>query len=84
MSLENLFLLVSIIFFIVYSIRYKDDIIKRLIILAIGSFITYILIYLLLFKYNDFNIYLVSKSILLFIALDQLYFYTFINKKRNN
>lgn len=84
MSLENLFLSVSIIFFVVYIIRYKNELIKRIIILFIGSFVTYVLVYLLLFRNSDFNIYLISKSILLFIALDQLYFYTFRYKNRDN
>lgn len=76
MSLDNLFLLNSIIFFIVYVIRYKNELTKKLIILLIGSTIILIFLYLLLLK-HEFNIYSISKSILLFIALDQLYFYTF-------
>lgn len=84
MNLENLFLLVSMIFFLVYIIRYKDKLIKRICILTIASLLIYVLVYLLLLQKNDFNIYLISKSILIFIALDQLYFYTFSNKKKAN
>lgn len=73
MTLDNLMLLNSILFFIVYIIRYKDELLKRLIILVIGSVVVYIFIYFMFLK-ASLTIYSISKSILLFVLLDQLHF----------
>lgn len=82
MSTDKIFLLNAVLFFIIYAMRYKDELFKRLIIFAIGSAIAYLIMHLLIFKKDYFNIYTLSSSILLFIALDWIYYLVFVDKKK--
>lgn len=82
MSTDKIFLLNAVMFFIIYIIRYKEELFKRLIILIIGSAVAYLIIHLLIFKKDYFNIYTLSSSILLFTALDWIYYLVFVDKKK--
>lgn len=82
MSTDKIFLLNAVLFFIIYVMRYKDELFKRLIILVIGSTIAYLIMHLLILKKDYFNIYTLSSSILLFTALDWIYYLVFIDKRK--
>ena len=82
MTLENQFLLISLLFLVVYVMRYKDELPKRIGILCVGSAVCYAVVYLLLLRGNGFSLYQVSQSMLLFTALDQLLYYALGAKRK--
>lgn len=73
MNTDYIYIILSFIFIVVYILRYRNNLSKRLGFLAIGSFIIYMIIAKMLTA--KFNLLYVSKSILLYILIDQAIFY---------
>lgn len=65
--------IVSLIFVITYIIRYRDNLIEKLIYLGIGS----IVIYFILFRYISKKSDLINilPSMMLYVAIDQIIYY---------
>ncbi len=78
-STDYLYVLLNFIFIVVYILRYRNNLSKKLGLLTIGSFVLYII--LSKFLNIKFNLIYISKSILLYILIDQIIFYIKNTKK---
>ncbi len=73
MDLNFMIIILTIIFTAIYVLRYQNNLRKRLALLAIGSFVIYLILTILLPV--KFSLIYVFKSMLLYVLIDQILFY---------